>query len=106
MSQQRRLTLGILGAALGALLVFAGVAVLIGHLAHYVETLQWSGLSLLDVVKTATIKSTLPRSLQSWLHRPESLHGLHAAVVGVLETVPAFVILIGLGGMILRKALK
>ncbi len=106
MPQQRRLTLGILGAALGALLIFTGAAVLIGHLVQYVETLQWSAYSLLNLLKAPTVNSTLPRSLQSWLHRPESLHGLHAAVVAVLDTVPAFVILIGLGGMILRKALK
>lgn len=106
MSQRRRLIPGILGASLGALLVFAGLAVLLGEVAHYVDTLRWSGYSLLELSKSPMVKSTLPSTLQSWLHRPESLDGLHAAVVGLLETVPASLFFIGLGGVILRKALK
>jgi len=106
MSQRRRLIPGILGASLGALLVFAGLAVLLGQVANYVDTLHWPGYSLLELSKLPIVKSTLPSTLQSWLHRPGSLDGLHAAVVGLLETIPAFLFLIGLGGVILRRALK
>ncbi|MGH7322571.1 MAG: hypothetical protein ACRELA_23515 [Candidatus Rokuibacteriota bacterium] len=106
MSQRRHLILGILGASLGALLVFTGLAVLLGQVATYVDTLRWPGYSLLELTKSPIIKSSLPGALQSWLHRPDSPDGLHAAVVGFLEVAPAFVVLIGLGGVMLRKALS
>ncbi len=106
MSPRWRLLFGILGASLGSVLFLAGVAILVGQLAQYVETLHWSGYSLLELIKSPTVKSTLPGALQSWLYRPEQLHGFHAAAVGLLEIVPAFVFFIGLGGVILRKALR
>lgn len=106
MSQRWRLLLGVLGASLGALLVVAGVAVLLGQAAQYVDTLAWPGYSLLELISSPIVKSALPGVLQFWLHRPESRDGLHAGVVGLLGTVPAFVFLIGLGGIILRKALR
>jgi hypothetical protein len=106
MSQRWRLILGVLGASLGALLVVAGVGVLLGQVVEYVDTLHWPGYSLLETIKSPLVKSTLPGALQAWFHRPETPDGLHAAVLGLLEAIPACVFLIGFGGVILRKALR
>ena len=106
MSQRWRLIGGVLGATLGGLLVLAGLVVLLGQVGDYVDTLQWSGYSLLELSKSPSLKATLPGAVQSWLHRPEGSDGFQAALIGLLETVPAVVFFIGLGGVMLRKALR
>jgi uncharacterized BrkB/YihY/UPF0761 family membrane protein len=106
MSQRWRLIVGVLGASLGAVLLVAGLAVLLGQVAHYVHSLQWPGYSLLELIKSASASKTLPGVLQLWLSRPESSGGALGSVIGLLDTVPAYVFLIGFGGLILRKALR
>lgn len=106
MSQRWRLIVGILGASFAALLVFTGLAVLLGQVAHYVDTLQWPGYSLLELVRSASVIRILPGPVQSWLSRPDRPDGVQGALLGLLETVPAYVFLIGLGGVMLRKALR
>lgn len=107
MSQRWRLMVGVLGASLGAALLVAGLAVLLSQVAHYVDTLQWSGYSLLELIKSAAASKILPGVLQSWLSRPETSSGdALGSLIGLLDTVPACVFLIGFGGLILRKALR
>jgi hypothetical protein len=106
MSQRWQLIVGVLGASLGALLVLSGLAVLLGQVAHYVDRLQWPGYSLLELIKSASTSKTLPGVLQSWLSRPESSGGALGPLNGLLDTVPAYVFLIGFGGLILRRSLR
>jgi len=106
MSQRWRLIFGVLGASLGAVLLVAGLAVLLGQVALYVDTLQWPGYSLLELIKSASASKTVPSALHSWLSRPESSGGALGSLIGLLDTVPAYVFLIGFGGLILRKALR
>jgi hypothetical protein len=106
MSQRWRLILGILSASLGALFVLAGLAVLLSQVAHYVDTLQWPGYSLLELIKSASATKTLPGPLHWWLSRPERSSGALSSLIGLLDALPAYVFLIGFGGLILRKALR
>jgi hypothetical protein len=95
-----------LGASLGALLVLSGLTVLLGQVAHYVDTLRWPGYSLLELIKSVSATKTLPGPLHWWLSKPESSSGPLGSLIGLLDTVPAYVFLIGFGGLILQKALR
>lgn len=106
MTRQPRLSAGILLAAFGAVLSFVGLVLLGRQAAYYVETARWPEYSLLDLLNAPTVKFTLPSGLLSWVHRPESLPGLHAAMAGFLDVVPASLFFLGAGGFFLWKALR
>jgi hypothetical protein len=96
---------GIVGVATLALLAASGLAILTAQVAQWLDTGWWSEFSLLELFNTPLIKSALPVSFSSWLSRPRSLFGLHAAVGWLFETVPAWLFLDGVAGAILWRAL-
>lgn len=106
MTSRPRLTAGILLAAFGTVVILVGLVLLRQQAADYVDTARWSEHSLLDLIKSPTVKSVLPGGLISWVYRPESLHGLHAAIVGFLDVVSASLFFLSVGAFSLWKALR
>jgi hypothetical protein len=98
-----RLIAGILLAAVGAVLGLIGVTLLSHQAVYYVETARWPEFSLLDLVKSPTVKLTLLGGLFPWLSRPDSPRGMHAALTFLLDAVPAAPFFLGAGGLILWR---
>jgi hypothetical protein len=105
-TRRSQLIAGILLAALGLVLSGVGMVLLSWQAADYVETARWPEYSLLDLIKSPTVKFTLPGGLLSWVYRPESLKDLHAAVIGCLDWVSASWFFLVMGGFILWRALR
>ena len=101
-----RLIAGMLSAALGLALSGLGMLLLSQQAADYIDTGNWSEYSLLDLIKSPTVKFSLPHSLVSWIYRPESLKDLHAPLIGCLDVVSASWFFLIVGGLILWKALR
>ena len=101
-----RLMMEVLRAALGAVLSFVGLVLLGRQAIYYVETAHWPASSLLDLLKSPTVRLTLPGELVSWIERPEFLHGLQAPTASLLDIVPAALFFLGVGGSLLWRALR
>ena len=101
-----RLIAGMLSAALGLVLSGLGMFLLSQQAADYIDTGNWPECSLLDLVKSPTVKFSLPHSLVSWIYRPESLKDLHATMIGCLDVVSASWFFLIVGGLILWRALR
>jgi len=101
-----RLIAGMLSAALGLILLGFGMFLLSRQAADYIETARWPEYSLLDLIKSPTVKFSLPNSLISWIYRPESFKDLHATLTGCLDLVSASWFFLIVGGLILWKALR
>ncbi len=104
--RRSRLIAGILLAALGLVLSGVGLGLLSWQAADYIETGHWPEYSLLDLIKSPTVKFTLPGGFLSWVYRPESLKDLHAVVVGCLDECSASWFFLCVGGVILWRALR
>ena len=105
-ARRSQLRAGILLAAFGLVLSGVGMVLLSWQAADYIETARWPEYSLLDLIKSPTVKFTLPGELLSWVYRPESLKDVHAAVIGCLDAVPASWFFLVMGGFILWRALR
>ena len=105
-TRRSRLIPGILLAALGLVVCGVGMVLLSWQAADYIETARWPEYSLLDLIKSPTVKFRLPGGLLSWVYRPESLKELHAVVVGCIDGVSASWFFLGVGGVILWRALR
>lgn len=103
---RRSLIAGVLLAALGLVIGGIGVVLVSWQAGDYVETARWPEYSLLDLVKSPTVKFKLPKALVAWIYHPESLKELHAPVVGCLDSVSASWFFLGVGGFILWRALR
>ena len=101
-----RLIAGMLSSALGLVLSGTGMLLLSQQAADYMETANWPEYSLLDLVKSPTVKFSLPNSFVSWMYRPESLKDLHWALIGCLDAVSASWFFLIVGGLILWRALR
>ena len=101
-----RLIAGMLLAALGLVLSGFGMLLLSRQATDYIETARWPEYSLLDLIKSPTVKFSLPYGLVSWIYRPESLKDLHAVVIGCLDVVSASWFFLIVGGFMLWKALR
>lgn len=97
---------GVVGVSIAALLTASGLAILGVQVAQWLDTGRWSAFSLLELINSPLIKAALPARFFSWLSRPQSLFGLHAAVAWVFETVPAWLVLNGVAGSVLWRALR
>ena len=97
---------GLVAALIGAILTASGVALLGVQVAQWLDTGRWADFTLGELIHTPLVKSVLPASFLSWLSRPRSLYGLHAAVAWFLETVPAWLFLGGVGGSVLWCTLE
>lgn len=93
-------------AAFGLVLSGVGVLLLSRQAADYIETARWPEYSLLDLIKSPTVKLSLPNRLLSWIYRPESFKDLHATVVGCLDMVSAPWFFLIIGGFIVWRALR
>jgi len=100
------LTAGMLSAALGLVLGGFGIVLLGRQFSDYVATAHWPEYSLLDLIKSPTVKFSLPSRLVAWIYRPESLKDLHAALIGCLDVVSASWFFLIVGGLILWRALR
>ena len=101
-----RLIAGMLSAALGLILLGFGMFLLSRQAADYIETARWPEYSLLDLIKSPSVKFSLPHGLVSWIYRPESSADLHAVVIGCLDVVSAPWFFLIVGGLILWRALR
>ena len=101
-----QLVAAMLLAGLGVALSGAGILLLSRQAADYVETARWPEYSLLDLIKSPTVKFSLPNSLISWIYRPESFKDLHATLTGCLDLVSASWFFLIVGGLIVWRALR
>lgn len=101
-----RLIAGMVLAALGLMLAGLGVVLLGLQATDYIATATWPDYSLLDLIKSPTVKFSLPNGLVSWIYRPESLKDLHAALIGCLDLVSASWFFLIVGGLILWRSLR
>jgi len=101
-----QLVAAMLLAGLGVALSGAGILLLSQQAADYVETARWPEYSLLDLIKSPTVKFSLANSLVSWVYSPESLTDLHRALIGCLDAVSASWFFVIVGGLTLWKALR
>jgi hypothetical protein len=93
-------------AALGLALSGVGMLLLSRQAADYVDTARWPEYSLVDLIKSPTVRFSLPNSMVSWIYSPESLKDLHGALIGCLDAVSASWSFLIVGGFILWKALR
>jgi hypothetical protein len=93
-------------AGLGVALSGVGMLLLTRQATDYLGTALWPEYSLLDLVKSPTVKFSLPNSLVSWVYSPESLKDLHAALIGCLDAVSASWFFLVIGGFLVWKALR
>jgi hypothetical protein len=105
-THRSQLIAGILLATLGLVLIGVGMVLVSGQAADYIETARWPEYSLLDLIKSPTVKFALPGGLLSWFYHPESLKDVHAAVIGCLDGVSASWFFLAMGGFVLWRALR
>jgi len=100
-----RLIAEMLLAALGLMLGGLGVFLLSLQATDYIATAAWREYSLLDLIKSPTVKFSLPSSLVSWIYH-ESFNDFHAALIGCLDLVSASWFFLIVGGLTLWRALR
>ena len=104
--RRSQLIVAMLLAALGLLLSGVGLLLLSRQAANYIESARWPEYSLLDLVKSPTVKFCLPNSLVSWLYSPQCFKDLHGLLIGCLDVVSASWFFVIVGGFILWKSLR
>ena len=106
MPRRWQLIVAMLLAALGLVSSGVGMLLLSRQAADYIESARWPEYSLLDLIKSPTVKFSLPSSLGSWIYSPESLKDLHGVLIRCLDLVSASWFFLIIGGFILWKALR
>jgi hypothetical protein len=78
---------------LGIILILSGILIFVGQVYIWLKKGEWVEIPLRIVF--AIIPEGSP--LQLWLNDPQSWHGLHKLVIGVLDFIPLSLFLIVLG---------
>ena len=89
---------------LGLILIVLGLGIVSFDVMKAVETGQWRSKSMLEFFTTGPLARTVPDAA-GWLDHPRSFRSVQPPVAYVLETVPQWAFCLGLGGLIVWRAL-
>jgi hypothetical protein len=89
---------------LGLVLIVLGVGILSFDAMRAFDTGQWRSKSMVDLFTTGAVARVLP-DVGGWLEHPRSFRSVQPHVVFVLGSLPQWAFCLGLGGLIVWRAL-
>ena len=90
---------------LGLILIVLGLGIVSFDVMKWFEAGQWRSKSMLDLFSSGPIARVAP-DVSGWLDHPRSFRSLQPPVVFVLEGLPQWAFCLGLGGLIVWRALR